>query len=117
MPVKNELQRHFVAAAEQLHFAHAARSEGVSRATLVASIKELEAELGYPLFDYTAPTTTLTAAGKALLEKAQVERAKSAANAAATVAPPGGKAKASKGKGRTPAVKGAPRVGKRRQSR
>jgi hypothetical protein len=29
----------------------------------------------------------------------------------------GGKAKASKGKGRAPAVKGQPRVGKRRQSR
>jgi hypothetical protein len=29
----------------------------------------------------------------------------------------GGKAKANKGKGRAPAVKGAPRVGKRRQSR
>jgi hypothetical protein len=31
--------------------------------------------------------------------------------------PAGGKAKASKGKGRAPAVKGQPRVGKRRQSR
>ncbi|CAN5332499.1 hypothetical protein BH09ACT1_BH09ACT1_28000 [soil metagenome] len=29
----------------------------------------------------------------------------------------GGKAKANKGRGRAPAVKGAPRVGKRRQSR
>lgn len=115
--VNSELLRHFVAAAEQLHFAHAARSQGVSRATLIASIKELEAELGYPLFDYTAQTTTLTPAGEALLQKTQIERAQSAANAAATVAPPGGKAKASKGKGRAPAVKGAPRTGRRRQSR
>jgi hypothetical protein len=40
-------------------------------------------------------------------------------NAAGNNATPkaGGKAKASKGKGRAPAVKGQPRVGKRRQSR
>lgn len=109
--------RHFVEAAEQLHFAHAARSQGVSRATLIASIKQLEGELGYPLFDYAAPTTTLTSAGEALLKTTLVQWAKSAAAAAADVPPPGGKAKASKGKGRAPAVKGAPRVGKRRQSR
>lgn len=109
--------RHFVAAAEQLNFAHAARDEGVSRPTLIASVKELEAELDYPLFDYDAPTTTLTPAGVALLKKTKIELAKQAASARANVAPAGGKAKASKGKGRTPAVKGAPRVGKRRQSR
>lgn len=109
--------KHFVAAAEQLNFAHAARSMKVPRATVIASVKELEANLGYPLFDYSAPTTTLTPAGVELLEKTQVEIKKSAKAAALNVAPPGGKAKASKGKGRTPAVKGAPRVGKRRQSR
>ncbi|RFA17151.1 LysR family transcriptional regulator [Subtercola boreus] len=115
--MNSELMRHFVEAAEQLNFAHAARSQGVSRATLVASIKELEAELGYPLFDYSAPTTTLTPAGEALLATTLVQWAKSAAAAAADVPPPGGKAKASKGKGRAPAVKGASRSGKRRQSR
>lgn len=115
--VKSELMRHFVAAGRSLNFAHAARDEGVSRATLVASVKELEAELDYPLFDYSATTTTLTPAGSALLTKTEIELAKQAASAKANVAPPGGKAKASKGKGRTPAVKGAPRVGKRRQSR
>ena len=109
--------KHFVAAAESLNFAHAARSQAVSRATLVASVKELETELGYPLFDYAAATTTLTPAGEALLVKTNEQLAKQAAAAAANVAPPGGKAKASKGKGRAPAVKGAPRVGKRRQSR
>ncbi len=81
---------------------------------MIASIKASEAELGYPLFDYEAETTTLTPGGKALLSKLVAEAAK--AKAAATL-PAGGKAKASKGKGRTPAVKGAPRVGKRRQSR
>ncbi|RFA23541.1 LysR family transcriptional regulator [Subtercola boreus] len=115
--MNSELMRHFVEAAEQLNFAHAARSQGVSRATLVASVKELEAELGHPVFDYSAATTTLTPAGIALLETTRIQWAKSAAAAAANVAPPGGKAKASKGKGRAPAVKGASRNGKRRQSR
>ena len=109
--------RDFLAAAEQLHFAHAAKSVGVSRATLIASVKELEANLGYPLFDYGAATTTLTAAGSALLERTQVERAKSAAAARASAPAPGGKAKASKGKGRAPAIKGVRRVGRPRQGR
>ena len=111
------LIRHFVGAAEQLNFAHAARDAGVSRATLVASIKELEAELGHPLFDYSASTTTLTAEGTALLGRTRIEWAKSAAAAAAAAPAPGGKAKASKGKGRAPAVKGERKPGKRRQSR
>jgi len=85
-----ELARCFIAAAEQLHFAHTAKSLGLPRSVLIASVKKLEGNLGYPLFDYTAETTTLTDAGEA---------------------------KASKGKGRAPAVKGAPRAGKRRQSR
>jgi DNA-binding transcriptional LysR family regulator len=113
----DKIMRDFVAAAEQLHFAHAAKSVGVSRATLIASVKELEADLGYPLFDYAAATTTLTPAGAALLERAQLERAKSAAAAKASAPAPGGKAKASKGKGRAPAVKGVRRVGRPRQGR
>jgi DNA-binding transcriptional LysR family regulator len=115
--VSSTLIRHFLEAAEQLNFAHAARDAGVSRATLIASIKELEAELGYPLFDYSAPTTTLTAEGTALLERTRIERAKSAAAAQASAPAPGGKAKASKGRGRAPAVKGERKPGKRRQSR
>jgi DNA-binding transcriptional LysR family regulator len=111
------LLRHFVAAAETLDFARAAKSVGVPRSTLVASVKKLEDDLGYPLFDYTAATTTLTDAGIALLAESLHERKQSAAASAATAPKPGGKAKASKGKGRAPAVKGAPRVGKRRQSR
>jgi DNA-binding transcriptional LysR family regulator len=109
--------RHFLAAADELHFAHAARVLGVSRATVIASVKELEAELGYPLFDYSAPTTVLTPAGTALLERTRIEQAKSAAAAAASAPAPGGKAKASKGKGRAPAVKGERRVGRPRQGR
>lgn len=113
--VSSEQMEHFVAAASELHFAHAAKSVGVARSTLVSSIKRLEADLGYPLFDYTAEATTLTDAGVALLAQANADVARSAANASPR--PAGGKAKASKGKGRAPAVKGAARVGKRRQSR
>ncbi len=109
--------RQFLAAAEELHFAHAARRLGLSRATVIASVKELEAELGYPLFDYSAPTTTLTPAGTALLERTRIEQAKSAAAAKASAPAPGGKAKASKGKGRAPAVKGERRPGRPRQGR
>lgn len=113
----DKVMRDFLAAAEQLHFARAAKSLGVSRATLIASVKELETGLGYPLFDYFATTTTLTPAGAALLERTQVERTRSAAAAKASAPAPGGKAKASKGKGRAPAVKGVRRVGRPRQGR
>ena len=109
--------RHFVAAAEQLHFAHAAKSVGVARSSLIASVKKLEADLGHPLFDYDAPTTTLTAEGMALLAQFRETLAKTEASIRNSAPAPGGKASASKGKGRAPAVKGAPRVGKRRQSR
>ncbi|MCU1512947.1 MAG: LysR family transcriptional regulator [Microbacteriaceae bacterium] len=107
--------QHFYLAGKQLNFAHAARTAGVARAEVIASVKALESELGYALFDYSAATTTLTDAGEKLYERARAERDSSGSTAQVKL--PGGKAKASKGKGRTPAVKGAPRVGKRRQSR
>jgi len=109
--------RHFVAAAEQLHFAHAARDVGVSRPALIASVKKLEAELGHPLFDYDASTTTLTAEGEALLITCRDALARTEASIRASAPAPGGKARASKGKGRAPAVKGERPAGKRRQSR
>ena len=98
--------RHFVAAARHLHFAHAARELGVPRSTVVASVRLLEAQLGHPLFDDSASSTTLTAEGEAFLVDAQRQLDASAKAAARNVAAPGGKAKASKGKGRAPAVKG-----------
>ncbi|MFP7760997.1 LysR family transcriptional regulator [Marisediminicola sp. LYQ85] len=109
--------RHFVAAAEHLHFAHAAKAERVPRSTLIASVRELERMLGTALFDTDAATTTLTPAGADYLVEARRQLDASAAAARASRPAPGGKAKASKGKGRAPAVKGQPRVGKRRQSR
>lgn len=111
------LLRHFAAAAQFLHFAHAARALGVPRSTVVASIRLLEAQLGYPLFDSAASSTVLTPEGETFLVDAERQLAKSAAAAQASAAAPGGKAKASKGKGRAPAVKGEKKPGRRRQSR
>lgn len=111
------LLRYFVPAAEQLHFAHAAKSLGVPRSTLIASVRQLEADLGVALFEPDAATTRLTDAGRDFLESAKTQLQKSENAARASAAPPGGKAKASKGKGRAPAVKGQPRPGRKRQSR
>jgi hypothetical protein len=112
--VDGQQNRNFIAAAQQLHFAHAAKSVGITRSAMIASIKATETELGYPLFDYDAESTTLTPRGAQLLDKLVIERSKAQA---AAVLPAGGKAKASKGKGRAPAVKGERKPGKRRQSR
>ena len=111
------LLRHFVAAARHLHFAHAARELGVPRSTLIASIRSIEAQLGYALFDTSATSTQLTAEGGLFLVDAQRQLDTSAKAAARSAAPAGGKAKASKGKGRAPAVKGQPKPGRKRQSR
>jgi DNA-binding transcriptional LysR family regulator len=109
---------HFVAAAEAPDFANAAQALAISRDTLSASVKQVEAELGYALFDRSASTTTLTEIGVAFLADARLELAQ---NAARSPQPGGGsgggKAKANKGKGRAPAVKGQPKLGKKRQSR
>jgi DNA-binding transcriptional LysR family regulator len=111
------LLRHFVAAAEELHFAHAAKRFDVPRSSLILSIRVLEEELGYDLFDKTAQSTVLTAEGVAYLESARRQLKQIAASQRANVAAPGGKAKANKGKGRAPAVKGERKPGKKRQSR
>lgn len=105
--------QHFAAVAEELNFTRAAKNLNVPRMTVSLSVKNLEAELGYALFDRSTDVTRLTKAGVALLSDIHYEAEKNAP----PPPPPGGKAKASKGKGRTPAVKGAPRVGKKRQSR
>ena len=109
--------KQFVAAARHLHFAHAARELGVPRSTVIASVRLLEAQLGYELFDTSATTTQLSTAGNLFLVDAQRQLDKSAKSAAASAAKPGGKARASKGKGRAPAVKGQPKPGRTRQSR
>ena len=113
----HNLLKQFVAAAQHLHFAHAARDLGVARSTVVASVRTLESTLGYDLFDKSATSTVLTPEGEAFLLDAERQLAASAKAAVASAAPPGGKAKASKGKGRAPAVKGERKPGRPRQGR
>lgn len=109
--------RQFVAAATHLHFAHAARELGIPRPTLIATIRAMEAQLGYELFDTAATSTRLTPEGETLLVDAKRQLDISTKAAAASAAKPGGKAKASKGKGRAPAVKGERKPGRPRQGR
>ena len=109
--------KQFVAAARHLHFAHAARALGIPRSELISTIRSIEAQLGYELFDSSASSTQLTSEGEAFLVDAERQLASSARAAEASAAKPGGKARASKGKGRAPAVKGQPKPGRKRQSR
>ncbi|PPH10713.1 LysR family transcriptional regulator [Rathayibacter sp. AY1C1] len=108
--------RHFVAVAEELHFVRAAERLGISRRKLDSSVAAVELDLGKPLFESGAAATTLTAAGRQRLASAREELA--ALGDEPEAAPKsGGKAKASKGTGRAPIVKGQPKPYKRRQSR
>ena len=109
------LQR-FVAAAEELHFPRAAKALGIPLPSLYSSIDKLEAEVGHPLFTREGRRTGLTQAGVLLLAEAKDQIAASPPPQK-RIAPAGGKAKASKGKGRAPAVKGQPKPFKKRQGR
>lgn len=62
--------RWFSAVATELHFGRAATSLGIARTRLSKAVVELEAQLGYPLFDREQPGTQLTDAGRSLLEAA-----------------------------------------------
>ncbi|HWD62496.1 MAG TPA: LysR family transcriptional regulator [Humibacter sp.] len=108
------LQR-FVAVAEKLHFPRAADSLGIPLASLYSSIEKLEAEVGAPLFS-RGGETRLTAVGELLLPEAKKEIAAAPAPEKKPTKT-GGKAKASKGKGRAPVVKGQPKPYKKRQGR
>lgn len=113
----NQLRRFVVVVDEDLHFPRAAEVLGIPLASLYTSIDRLEDEVGHPLFTRSKPRWTLTPAGALLLEEAQRRVAEAPAEAPKTVGPAGGKAKASKGKGRAPAVKGQPKPFKKRQGR
>ncbi|MEO7016141.1 MAG: LysR family transcriptional regulator [Leifsonia sp.] len=106
----------FVAVAEELHFPRAAIALNIPLAVLYSSIAKLEDEVGHPLFVRDASRTRLTEAGILFLATARDEIA-AAPVPEKPVIPAGGKAKASKGKGRAPAVKGQPKPFKKRQGR
>lgn len=110
------LQR-FVAVAEELHFPRAAAALGIPLASLYSSIEKLETEVGHPLFTRDNGPTRLTKAGILLLPEARAQIKAAPAAETKAAAPKGGKAKASKGKGRAPAVKGQPKPYKKRQGR
>jgi hypothetical protein len=111
------LERFVAVVAEDLHFPRAAEALGIPLAALYSSIDKLEAEVGHPLVTRSKPTWTLTPAGVLLLEEAKRRIAEAPPAAPKPAVPAGGKAKASKGKGRAPAVKGQPKPFKKRQGR
>ncbi|QLD10761.1 LysR family transcriptional regulator [Microbacterium oleivorans] len=107
---------HFVAAAEALHFPRAAEKLGISLPVLYSSIERLEDEVGHPLFVKDGARPRLTPAGALLLDDAR-EAVAAAPPAPKQKSTGGGKAKASKGSGRAPIVKGQPKPYKKRQGR
>lgn len=110
------LLRRFVAVAEERHFPRAAAALDIPLASLYSSIEKLEAEIGQPLFTRHGETR-LTPVGALFLDEAKAEIAAAPPPAPQSGAKAGGKAKASKGTGRAPIVKGQPKPYKKRQGR
>lgn len=111
------LLRHYVTAATELDLAKAASTLGVSHATLSGSLNQVEALVGAHLIERETSTMRLTGAGELFLATALAEIAAFEAANKPPAPKAGGKAKANKGKGRAPRVKGEPLPYKKRQSR
>ncbi len=109
--------RRFAAVADELHFPRTAEALGIPLASLYSSFDRIEAEVGHPLVNRNRTPWTLTPAGQLLLEEARQRIAEADAPVEKVKSPGGGKAKASKGKGRAPIVKGQPKPYKKRQGR
>ena len=60
--------RCFVSVAEELHLTRAAEKRHIEQSPLLCTIKELEADLGVPLFERAARSTRQTHAGCVFLE-------------------------------------------------
>ncbi len=62
----------FVAVAEELHFRKAAERVGMAQTAISAQIRNLEQELGFPLFFRTTRHVSLTQAGSVFLNEARI---------------------------------------------
>ena len=68
MSVSAELLRAFVGVGLHLSFSKAAKANGVSQSAISQSIKQLEKDLGVPLFERTTKSVAFTKAGRELFE-------------------------------------------------